>query len=103
MRDPGYRFVASAKPDGQCLVIIAKDSPMTQWNDARGKRWVMPEKESCMSKLCAAELRDRGIAVSSERLDSVREQGVVLKSIGVSSFDTQGSDRMLALLKWLDS
>jgi ABC-type phosphate/phosphonate transport system substrate-binding protein len=27
MRDNGYQFVASAKPDGQCLVIVADQDP----------------------------------------------------------------------------
>jgi len=175
MRDQGYQFVASAKPDGQCLVIAGKNSPLAKLDDARGKRWVMPEQVSYMSKLCTAELRDRGIKVASEKVQFVREQGAVpffidntfadvgvvasysgvaknlektghkvlhksvsqpyfpliahkrftaeqvramqaelaklpdsdagkevLATIGIKAFETQGGERMLALLKWLE-
>jgi phosphonate transport system substrate-binding protein len=77
MRDHGYQFVASARPDGQCLVIAGKNSPLAKLDDARGKRWVMPEQVSYMSKFCTAELRDRGIKVASEKVQFVREQGAV--------------------------
>ena len=175
MRDHGYQFVASAKPDGQCVVIAGKNSPLGKLDDARGKRWVMPEQVSYMSKFCTAELRDRGIKMASEKVQFVREQGAVpfyidntfadvgvvasysgvaknlektghkvlhrsvsqpyfpliahkrftpeqvramqaelarlpdsdqgkevLSTIGIKAFDTQGSERMHALLKWLE-
>lgn len=175
MRDHGYHFIASAKPDGQCIVIAGKNSPLSKLDDARGKRWVMPEQVSYMSKFCTAELRDRGIKVASEKVQFVREQGAVpfyidntfadvgvvasysgvaknlektghkvlhksvsqpyfpliahkrftpeqvramqaelaklpdndagkevLSTIGIKAFETQGSERMLALLKWLE-
>ena len=175
MRDHGYQFVASAKPDGQCLVIAGKNSPLNKLDDARGKRWVMPEQVSYMARFCTAELRDRGIKVAAEKVQYVREQGAVpffidntfadvgvvasysgvaknldktghkvlhrsvlqpyfplvahqrispeqvramqaelarlpdteagrevLATIGIKGFETQGSERMLALLKWLE-
>lgn len=77
VRDHGYRFVASASPDGQCLVIVPKDSPVQTLADAKGKRWVMPEAVSYMAKLCSAELRDQGIDIAKEKLQHVREQGAV--------------------------
>lgn len=77
IRDHGYQFVASAKPDGQCIVIAGKNSPLQRLDEARGKRWVMPEQVSYMSKFCAAELRDRGIKVATEKVQFVREQGAV--------------------------
>lgn len=77
MRDQGYQFIASAKPDGQCIVIAGKTSPLQKLDDARGKRWVMPEQVSYMSRFCAAELRDRGIKVATEKVQFVREQGAV--------------------------
>ena len=77
MRDQGYQFVASAKPDGQCIVMAGKNSPLQRLDEARGKRWVMPEQVSYMSKFCAAELRDRGIKVATEKVQFVREQGAV--------------------------
>lgn len=175
MRDHGYQFVASAKPDGQCIVIAGKNSPLQKLDDARGKRWVMPEKVSYMARLCSAELRDRGIDMAKEKVQFVREQGAVpfyidntfadvgvvasyssvaknlektghkvlhksapqpyfplvahqritpeqvramqaelaklpdsdagrevLSNIGIKAFDSQGGERMVALLKWLE-
>ncbi len=77
LRDYGYQFVASAKPDGQCLIVVSKDSPIKTLADAKGKRFVMPEQVSYMSKFCNAELRDQGIQLSQENVKYVREQGAV--------------------------
>jgi phosphonate transport system substrate-binding protein len=77
VRDHGYQFVASARPDGRCVIIAAKDSPLRTLDDARGKRWVLPEKVSYMARFCSAELRDRGIVLAREELQHVREQGAV--------------------------
>lgn len=78
IRDHGYQFVASAKPEGQCLVVTGNASPLKTLADAKGKRWVFPEQESYMSKFCAAELRDQGINIMTERHQFVREQGAVV-------------------------
>jgi len=77
IRDHGYRFVASARPDGQCLVITRQDSPLQALAQTKGGRWVMPEQVSYMAKFCAAELRDRGIVVAKESVKYVREQAAV--------------------------
>lgn len=77
MRDNGYQYVSSAKPDGQCLIIVPNDSPMKTLNDARGKRFAMPEQVSYMSRFCRAELRDRGIDLAKENVQYVREQAAV--------------------------
>jgi phosphonate transport system substrate-binding protein len=77
MRDNAYQFVASAKPDGQCLVIVAKDSPIKTLAETPGKRWVAPETVSYMARFCAAELRDRGVQIAADKLQRVREQGAV--------------------------
>jgi ABC-type phosphate/phosphonate transport system substrate-binding protein len=77
VREHGYRFVASAIPDGQCLVIVPKDSPIRSLPDAKGKRWVLPEQVSYMARFCTAELRDRGISVGNEKVQFVREQAAV--------------------------
>ena len=66
VRDHGYQFVASAKPDGQCFVVVPKDSPVKTLAEAKGQRWVMPEQVSYMAKLCTAELRERGMTLSKE-------------------------------------
>lgn len=78
VRDYGYQFVASAKPEGQCLVVTGKDSPLKKLADAKGQRWVLPEEVSYMSKFCAAELRDQGILIAKEKHQYVREQGAVV-------------------------
>ncbi len=77
MRDHGYQFVASAQPDGYCLIVTRKDSPVQSILQGKGTRWVMPELVSYMSKFCTAELRDRGIVVAREKVQYVREQGAV--------------------------
>jgi len=77
MRDNGYHYLASAKPDGQCLVIVPQASPIKSLADARGKRFVMPEQVSYMSRFCRAELRDRGIDLAKENVQYVREQAAV--------------------------
>lgn len=78
MRDHGYQFVASARPDGQCLIVVREDDPATALAQVKGKRWVMPETVSYMSKFCAAELRDRSIPLKAETVSYVREQGAVV-------------------------
>ncbi|AEG92473.1 phosphate/phosphite/phosphonate ABC transporter substrate-binding protein [Ramlibacter tataouinensis] len=77
LRDYGYKYVASAKPDGQCHIIVAKDSPLKSLDDMKGKRIAMPEQAAYMSKFCRAELRDKGIDLAKEKVQYVREQGAV--------------------------
>ena len=38
LRDYGYRYVASVKPEGQCLIVVPKDSPIRQLADLKGKK-----------------------------------------------------------------
>ena len=77
MRDYGYSYVASAKPDGQCFIVVPKGSPLKTLNDIKGKKIVMPEKVAYMSRFCAAELRDKGINLDKENVQYVREQAAV--------------------------
>ncbi|MBK0394773.1 phosphate/phosphite/phosphonate ABC transporter substrate-binding protein [Ramlibacter algicola] len=77
LRNYGYRYVAHANPDGQCLIVVPKTSPLKTLADARGKRWVVPEKVAYMAKFCRAELRDQGINLDSETVSYVREQATV--------------------------
>jgi phosphonate transport system substrate-binding protein len=77
VRDYGYKFVVSAKPDGHCLIVVRKDSPLKSLNDAKGKRWVFPETAAYMTKFCTAELRDRGIVLATENVKYVREQAAI--------------------------
>jgi phosphonate transport system substrate-binding protein len=77
LRDHGYQFVASAKPEGNCLIIVPQDSPYKTLADIKGKRIVLPNPAAYMTKFCAAELRDQGIDLSKEKVERVREQGAV--------------------------
>ncbi|MBC5783854.1 PhnD/SsuA/transferrin family substrate-binding protein [Ramlibacter sp. USB13] len=73
----GYKFLASAKPDGQCIIIARKDSGIRTVADLKGKRFVMPEPAAYMTKFCRAELRDLGVDLARENVQYVREQGAV--------------------------
>ncbi len=77
IRDYGYQFVASAKPDGHCLIIVPQDSSYKTLADIKGKRIVLPNPAAYMTKLCAAELRDQGIDLTKEKVQQVREQGAI--------------------------
>ena len=77
LRDYGYQFVATAKPDGQCHIVVPKDSPLKTLADVKGKRIALPEQAAYMTKFCRAELRDRGINLAVENVQYVREQGAV--------------------------
>ena len=77
MRDHGYRFVASAKPEGHCLIIVPQESAYQTLADIKGKRIVLPNPAAYMTKLCSAELRDQGIDLTKEKVARVREQGAV--------------------------
>lgn len=77
MRDDGYSYVASARPDGHCLIIVPKSSPLSKLEEARGKRFAMPEQVSYMARFCRAELRDRGFDMTREKVQHVREQAAV--------------------------
>jgi ABC-type phosphate/phosphonate transport system substrate-binding protein len=77
MRDSGYNYVASAKPDGQCYIVVKKDSPLKTLADIKGKKIAMPEKVAYMSKFCAAELRTKGIDLDKEAVTYVKEQAAV--------------------------
>lgn len=74
----GYKYLASAKPDGQCLIIAGKDSGIRGVADLKGKRIVMPEPAAYMTKFCRAELRDLGMDLAQEKVQYVREQGAVV-------------------------
>lgn len=77
LRDYGYRYVASALPDGQCLIVVPKESKITSLEGIRGQRVVMPEQVSYMSRLCHAEMRDHKVLPAKDKVKYVREQGAV--------------------------
>jgi ABC-type phosphate/phosphonate transport system substrate-binding protein len=73
----GYKFLASARPDGQCFIVARKESGIRTVADLKGKRIVMPEPASYMARFCRAELRDQGVILEKEQVRYVREQGAV--------------------------
>ncbi|MEI2813474.1 MAG: PhnD/SsuA/transferrin family substrate-binding protein [Burkholderiaceae bacterium] len=78
MRDSGYNYVANAKPDGQCYIVVKKDSTLRTLADIKGKKIALPEKVAYMSKFCAAELRSQGIDLENEKnVTYVKEQAAV--------------------------
>lgn len=77
LRDYRYQFVATAAPEGQCMLAVAADSPLKTVADLRGKTFVMPEQVAYMTRFCRAELRDRGIDLEKENVFYVREQGAI--------------------------
>jgi ABC-type phosphate/phosphonate transport system substrate-binding protein len=77
LRDYQYRFVSTIKPDGQCALIVHKDSTLRKVADLKGKSFVMPEKDAYMTRFCRAELRDQGVFLENESVHYVREQGAI--------------------------
>jgi phosphonate transport system substrate-binding protein len=81
VRDYGYSLVATAKPDGQCVFIVEKSSPLKTLADIKGHTIIFPEKIAYMTKFCSAELRDKGINVATEKIKYAKEQGAVAWSV----------------------
>jgi ABC-type phosphate/phosphonate transport system substrate-binding protein len=77
MRDNQYQFVATASTDGQCMLIVNKDSPVKKVSELAGKKFIFPEQSAYMTRFCRAELRDNGILIDSESVHYVREQGAI--------------------------
>ncbi|MEP7155436.1 MAG: PhnD/SsuA/transferrin family substrate-binding protein [Betaproteobacteria bacterium] len=75
VRDYKYSMVAASKPDGQCVFIVEKTSPLQNIGEIKGRTIIFPEKIAYMSKFCTAELRDRGIDVNKEKITYAKEQG----------------------------
>jgi phosphonate transport system substrate-binding protein len=104
MRDYQYRFVASASPDGQCVLIVHKDSPIKKVEDLKGKNFVFPEESAYMTHFCRAELRDKGILIEGERVYYVREQGAIPFAVETRISDVGGiASYSGAYKQWLKS
>jgi ABC-type phosphate/phosphonate transport system substrate-binding protein len=96
-------------PDGHCMLIVHKDSPIKSIADLKNKTFVMPEESSYMTRFCRAELRNNGILLENKRVHYVREQAVIPFAIenrisnvgGIASYSsayakwTKGENRML--------
>ncbi|TFY99132.1 phosphate ABC transporter substrate-binding protein [Ramlibacter humi] len=90
VRDYGYRYVANANPDGNCLIVAPKNSGLKKLSDAHGKRWVLPEQAAYMTKFCRAELRDQGIDIDKEKVAYTREQATVGQYLDTGFADVGG-------------
>lgn len=78
LRDYAYRFVATAKPEGQCVFIGPRDrKPFASLTEARGLRISLPEEVSYMAKLCRYALAQAGIEPANSQVRFQREQGAV--------------------------
>jgi phosphonate transport system substrate-binding protein len=99
MRNYGYHYVAHAKPDGQCLIVVPKNSTLNTLADAKGKRWVLPEKAAYMTKFCNAELRDQGIDLATEKVTYVREQSTIGSYLESGFADVGGAASYSGLAK----
>ncbi len=77
MRDYGYQYVATAKPEGRCLIIVPKDSEVQRLDQIKDKRIALPNPAAYMTKFCTAMLRNEGITVNDKTVTRVREQGAV--------------------------
>ena len=99
VRNYGYRYVAHANPDGNCLIIVPKTSALKTLAEAHGKRWVLPEQAAYMTKFCRAELRDRGIDLEKEKVSYVREQSTIGSYLETGLADVGGVASYAGLAK----
>ncbi len=77
LRDYRYRLVTTGRPDGHCVLLVRNDSPLKTLADVKGKRFIMPEKAAYLTRLCRAELRDKGILLDQENVSYTKEQGAI--------------------------
>lgn len=77
LRDYGYQFVATARPEGQCMIAVPKDGPVAKLADLAGHTVVMPERPAYMTRFCRAALRDEGVDLDKVNVYYVREQGAI--------------------------
>ena len=100
----GYHFVATAKPEGQCWIVVRKDSPLKTVKDAVGKRWALPKKVSYMSQFCHAALRDQGVALQGQHVDFLDSQGAVLSALDLNLADVGAvASYATGIGEWLQS
>ena len=101
IRDYGYRYVANALPDGQCVFLVPKGSPAKSLGDLKGKPVVLPEKVSYMAQLCRAELRDSGFDVGRD-VQNVKEQESVVYQVKTNNAFAGGVASYSKAVKGID-
>jgi len=77
LRDYRYQFVATARPEGQCMIAVKQGSAVTHLADLKSVTVVMPEKAAYMTRFCRAALRDEGVDLDKANVYYVREQGAI--------------------------
>ena len=77
VRDHGYQAVTTTMPDGHCLLVVPKDSPLNTLQDLQGKRLILPEEAAYMTQFCKAELRDAKLLFEKNRVHYVKEQAAI--------------------------
>jgi len=77
LRDYGYQFVATAQPEGRCLIAVKQGGPVARLADLVSTTVVMPERLAYMTRFCRAALRDEGVQLDKLNVYYVREQGAI--------------------------
>jgi ABC-type phosphate/phosphonate transport system substrate-binding protein len=77
LRDYGYQFVATARPEGRCIIAVKTGAGVGQLADLKAATVVMPEKPAYMTRFCRAALRDEGVDLDRVNVYYVREQGAI--------------------------
>lgn len=90
IRDYQYQLISTSKPDGRCLLFVPNASPLKNLSDIKGKKIVLSEKVSYMSKFCTAELKHNNLPLNKENTLYVREQEAILFYIQHSFADVGG-------------
>jgi len=88
VRDFGFRYVANARPDGNCVFLVPKASTAKNIAELKGRRLILPEKISYMAQFCSAELRDAGFDISKAQY--VKEQENVVYQLQNGNADLGG-------------
>ncbi|MFZ6756930.1 phosphate/phosphite/phosphonate ABC transporter substrate-binding protein [Undibacterium sp. Ji50W] len=102
VRDYKYQLISTSKPEGHCLLIVPKASPLKNISDIKGKRITLPEKISYMSKFCSAELVHNGFDLEAEKIQYAKEQGAVIFYLDNQLADVGGVASYSAVAKNLE-
>lgn len=99
VRNHGYRYVSHASPDGHCTILLPPNSAIKTLQEARGKRWALPEEVSYMTQFCRAELRDLGMDMKKEKVTYVREQALIGSYLETGFVDVAGAASFSSMVK----
>lgn len=100
MRDNQYSLVAAAKMALHAEFIVNKDSPLKSAEDLRGKRLIVPQKDSLMTKVALATLRDMKIPMPDSHVHYARLMETVASMVE-SKFGDAGVVSPLISKDWI--